>query len=126
MKKSTIIFGVTFFIALGMLAKAFLFNEDIKMYLLLFFTIGLGLGLLRLFVNNSIKKMKGKSWKVKVLFFSVLLGLGLPFQNWFRKDVIMSMDSTYLVGSIMMLVLGAVFLTTFLSSVKRRKVISNI
>ena len=68
---------VTFLIAVGMIAKAFILNEDVKVFLLIFFAVGAGLGLLRLFVNSSIKKMKGKGWKSKVLFFGVLLGLGL-------------------------------------------------
>src|SRR5690606_29556563 len=96
-----------------MLAKTFLLNEDIKLFLLIFFAIGLGLALLRLFVNSSIKKMKGKDWKVKVLFFAVLLGFGLPFQSWFRNEVLFSMDSAFLAGSISMLVVGMVFMTTF-------------
>jgi hypothetical protein len=69
MKKSNSIMGVTFLIA-----------------------VGIGLGLLRLFVNSSIKKMKGKGWKSKVLFFGVLLGLGLPFQSWFRNNVLLTID----------------------------------
>ena len=39
--------------------------------------------------------MKGKGWKSKVLFFGVLLGLGLPFQSWFRTNVLLSIDSPY-------------------------------
>lgn len=62
-------------------------HEPIAMFLLIFFGIGIGLGLLRLLVNGAIKKMKGKSWTIKIVFFAVLLGLGLPFQNWFRNVV---------------------------------------
>ncbi|WP_226035470.1 MFS transporter permease [Aquibacillus saliphilus] len=113
MKKSNIIMWVMLFIAAGMLSKAFILNEAIKMFLLIFFSIGAGLGLLRLFVNNSIKKMKGKDWKVKVLFFAVLLGLGLPFQSWFRNEVLFTMDSAYLTGSIIIMVVGMLFMTTF-------------
>lgn len=96
-----------------MLGKAFAMNEDIKMYLLIFWGIGMALAFLRLFVNNSIKKMKGKNWKVKVAFFAVLLGFGLPFQSWFRNAVLYKMDSAYLGGSIAMLVVGMVFMTFF-------------
>ncbi|WP_342433330.1 MFS transporter permease [Neobacillus sp. FSL H8-0543] len=112
MKKSNIIMGVTFLIAVGMIAKAFILNEDVKVFLLIFFAVGAGLGLLRLFVNSSIKKMKGKGWKSKVLFFGVLLGLGLPFQSWFRKNVLLSIDSAYLISSIMIMVIGVLFMTT--------------
>lgn len=104
---------ITSFIAVGMLSKTFILDEDIKMFLLIFFLIGAGLGLLRLFVNSSIKKMKGKDWKVKVLFFAVLLGLGLPFQSWFRNEVLFKMDSAYLTGSIIIMIVGVLFMTTF-------------
>lgn len=110
----------TFLIASGIISKAFILNEDIKLFLVIFFAIGIGLGLLRLFVNSSIKKMKGKSWKVKVLFFSVLLGFGLPFQAWFRNEVLLSMNSAYLTNSIIMLVLGVIFLTTFFGLIVNR------
>ena len=113
MKKANIIMWLTLLIAAVMLAKTFLLNEDIKLFLLIFIAIGLGLALLRLFVNSSIKKMKGKDWKVKVLFFAVLLGFGLPFQSWFRNEVLFSMDSAFLAESISMLVVGMVFMTTF-------------
>jgi hypothetical protein len=111
---------VTFLIAIGILTKAFILNEEIKMFLLIFFAIGIGLGLLRLFVNSSIKKMKGKDWKIKVLFFGVLLGFGLPFQAWFRKEVLFSMDLAYLIGSITILVLGVIFMTTFFGFIMNR------
>jgi len=107
-----------FLIALGVISKAFILNEEIKLFLLVFFIVGCGLGLLRLFVNNSIKKMKGKNWKIKVLFFGVLLGIGLPFQTWFRTKVLFSMNSEYLPGSIFIMVTGIIFMTTFLVFIK--------
>lgn len=120
MKKSTIVMWIMLLIAVVMLSKAFILNEDIKMFLLIFFGIGSALAFLRLFVNNSIKKMKGKDWKVKVLFFAVLLGFGLPFQSWFRNEVLFSMNSAYLAGSISMLVVGMVFMTLFVGYVKNK------
>ncbi|MBD8016260.1 MFS transporter permease [Planococcus sp. Sa1BUA13] len=120
MKKLTIVMWIILLIAVVMLSKAFILNEDIKMFLLIFFGIGSALAFLRLFVNNSIKKMKGKDWKVKVLFFAVLLGFGLPFQSWFRNEVLFSMDSAYLAGSISMLVVGMVFMTLFVGYVKNK------
>ncbi|WP_394120438.1 MFS transporter permease [Planococcus donghaensis] len=113
MKKANIIMWIALLIAAVMLSKAFILNEEIKLFLLIFFGIGSGLAFLRLFVNSSIKKMKGKDWKVKVLFFAVLLGFGLPFQSWFRNEVLFSMDSAFLAGSIIMLVVGMLFMTTF-------------
>ena len=112
MKKTNIIMGVSLLIAVGMIAKAFILNEDAKVFLLIFFAVGTGLGLLRLFVNSSIKKMKGKGWKSKVLFFGVLLGLGLPFQSWFRNNVLLSIDSAYLMSSIIIMIVGILFMTT--------------
>jgi hypothetical protein len=119
-KRSNVIMIVTILIALGIISKAFILNEDIKMFLVIFFAIGIGLGLLRLFVNSSIKKMKGKDWKIKVLFFGVLLGFGLPFQAWFRKEVLFSMDPAYLMGSITILVLGIIFMSTFFGFIMNR------
>ena len=120
MKKSTIVMWIMLLFAIVMLSKAFILNEDIKMFLLIFFGIGSALAFLRLFVNNSIKKMKGKDWKVKVLFFAVLLGFGLPFQSWFRNEVLFSMDTAYLAGSISMLVVGMVFMTLFVGYIKNK------
>lgn len=113
MKKTYMFMGVSFLIAVGMISKAFILNEEAKIFLLIFFAVGLGLALLRLFVNSSIKKMKGKGWKSKVLFFTVLLGLGLPFQAWFRNNVLLSLDSAYLMSSIIIMIVGMLFMTTF-------------
>ena len=44
MKKTNIIMGVTLLIAVGMIAKAFILNEDAKVFLLIFFAVGAGLG----------------------------------------------------------------------------------
>lgn len=115
LKKSYIIMLVSLFSAVAMMASAFILNKDVKVYLPIFFAVGLGLALLRVFVNSSIKKMKGKSWLTKVVFFAVLLGLGLPFQSWFRNKVLFSMDSEYLMASIIVMVLGVVFMTPFFS-----------
>ncbi|MFJ8267468.1 MFS transporter permease [Peribacillus asahii] len=122
MKKSNTIMMITFLIAVGMIAKAFILNEDVKVFLLIFFAVGTGLGLLRLFVNSSIKKMKGKGkgWKTKVLFFSVLLGLGLPFQSWFRNDVLLSMNPSYLTSSLIIMVVGVLFMTTFFGDITKK------
>ena len=122
MKKSYILMIITFVIAIGMIAQAFILNKDVKIYLVMFFMVGIGLGLLRLFINNSIKKMKDKNWKVKGLFFAVLLSLGLPFQSWFRNEVLLSMDSAYVANSIIIMVLGVLFISTFFSHVKNKYV----
>jgi len=121
MKKSNRIMVITLLIAVGMLAKAFILNEEAKVFLLIFFTVGMGLGLLRLFVNSSIKKMKGKGWKSKVLFFSVLLGLGLPFQSWFRNNVLLRIDSSYLMSSIIIMIIGIIFMTTCFGYFKNKR-----
>ena len=119
-RKSDILMILSFLIAVGMIMKAYILNDEVKVFLLVFFAVGLGLALLRLFVNGAIKKMKGKDWRVKVLFFAVLLGFGLPFQSWFRKEVLFSMDRAYLVSSIIIMVLGVLFMTTFFGYMKRK------
>ena len=109
---------VTFLIALALISKAFLLNESIKFFLFIFFFVGCAVGLLRLFVNSQIKKMKGKSLGRKILFFAILLGIGLPFQNWFRVNVLLTMDKSFLPWTISMIVTGAVFITIFFGFVK--------
>ena len=126
MKKSYIVMVSMFLIMLGFVSRAFILNESIKVFLLIFFIVGCGLGLLRLFINNSIKKLKGKSWKSKVLLFTILLGVGLPFQTWFRTKVLFSMNSEYLPGCIFMLVTGVIFMTTFSGFIKNMKTKSQI
>lgn len=126
MKKSYIVMVSMFLIMLGVLTKAFILNEGVRIFLLIFFIVGCGLGLLRLFVNNSIKKLNGKSLKKKVLFFAVLLGVGLPFQTWFRTKVLFSMNSEYLPGCIFMLVTGVIFMTTFFGFIKDMKTKSQV
>ena len=118
MKKSYMVMGATFLAALTLIGKAFILNEAIKVFLVIFFGVGCGLGLLRLFVNSQIKKMKGKSLGRKIAFFAILLGIGLPFQNWFRVNVIFSMDKSFLPLTITMMVLGAVFMTIFFGFVR--------
>ena len=108
----------TFLIALVLISKAFLLNEGIKFFLLIFFFVGCGLGLLRLFVNSQIKKMKGKPLSRKIIFFAVLLGIGLPFQSWFRVNVMFSMEKAFIPWTISMMVCGAVFITIFLGFIK--------
>ena len=119
-RKSDILMILSFLIAVGMIMKAYILNDEVKVFLLVFFAVGLGLALLRLFVNGAIKKMKGKDWRVKVLFFAVLLGFGLPFQSWFRKEVLFSMDRAYLVSSIIIMILGVLFMTTFFGYMMRK------
>ena len=118
MKKSYIVMIVTFLAALALIAKSFILNESMKVFLVIFFGVGCGVGLLRLFVNSQIKKMKGKSLGRKIAFFAILLGIGLPFQNWFRVNVMFSMDKSFLPWTITMMVLGAVFMTIFFGFVR--------
>ena len=62
--------------------------------------------------------MKGKSLARKITFFAILLGIGLPFQNWFRVNVLFSMERSYLPWTISMMVCGAVFMTIFYGFIK--------
>ena len=118
MKKSYIVMICALLYDIGLISKAFILNESIKVFLVIFFFVGCGVGLLRLFVNSQIKKMKGKSLGRKILFFAILLGIGLPFQNWFRVNVLLTMDKSFLPWTISMIVAGAVFITIFFGFVK--------
>ena len=118
MKKSYIVMICALLYDIGLISKAFILNESIKTFLVIFFFVGCGVGLLRLFVNSQIKKMKGKSLGRKILFFAILLGIGLPFQNWFRVNVLLAMDKSFLPWTISMIVAGAVFITIFFGFVK--------
>ena len=109
LKKSLL--AITVIIIFAFIGKAVLLEEAVTTYLITFFFVGAGLALLRLFVNAMIGKMKGKSIFVKIAFFAVLLGFGLPFQNWFRKEVIFAMDSTFMFPSITVLVASVIFMT---------------
>ena len=112
----------TFLLALVLISKAFILNESIKSFLVIFFFVGCGLGILRIFVNNQIKKMKGKKLSRKILFFAILLGIGLPFQSWFRVNVMFSMDKSFMPWTILMMVTGAVFITTFIGFIKNKHI----
>ena len=46
MKKTNITMSVSFLIAVGMIAKAFILNEDAKVFLLIFFAVGTGLAII--------------------------------------------------------------------------------
>lgn len=111
MKKSTIFLTIAAAILVVLIGKAFIFNDAVKFYLLIFVAVGLGLALLRLGVNGAIKKMRGKHIGFKILFFIILLGFGLPFQNWFRKDVIFAMDGSFIVPCIITTVASVIFFT---------------
>lgn len=76
-----------------------------------FFFVGAGLALLRLFINAMIEKMKGKNIFVKIGFFAALLSVEIPFQNWFRTDVLFAMDSSFIAPSIAVLVSSLVLMT---------------
>ena len=111
MKKKSIILSIALTILLIMIGKSFILNESVKYSLVIFTFVGLGLALLRIGVNSAIKKIKGKHIGIKILFFSVLLGFGLPFQNWFRKNVIFAMDSEYILPCIITTAASVFFFT---------------
>ncbi|MEK5147022.1 MFS transporter permease [Psychrobacillus sp. FSL K6-4615] len=111
MKKKMIILYIALATLLIMIGKSFILNESVKYYLVIFMFVGLGLALLRIGVNTAIKKIKGKHISLKILFFAVLLGLGLPFQNWFRKSVIFAMDSDYILPCIITTAASVFFFT---------------
>lgn len=119
--KAKVLLTVSLLIAAGMIANAIIQQQAVLPYLGIFFFVGLGLAMLRLFVNGMIKKMKGKHIGVKVLFFAVLLGFGIPFQNWFRTDVILAMSTEFIIPCIIIAVASMVFMTVLYGVLYERK-----
>ena len=111
MKKTWIAMIISALIGLSMMVYGTVTSSDMLKYIVIFFIVGWGLALLRIGVNKAILSMKGKHIGIKILFFAVLLGFGLPFQSWFRKEIIMSMDAAFIVPCIITLVAGVVFFT---------------
>ena len=107
-------------IIIGFIGKAFILGEAATSYLFTFFFVGAGLAYLRLFINAMIAKMKGKNIFVKVGFFATLLGVGIPFQSWFRTEVIFSMDKAFMVPSIAVMVASVVLMTIVYGIVGKR------
>lgn len=94
-----------------MIGKAFALDEGVKTYLVTFFFVGAGLALVRLAINAMMAKMKGKLVIVKIGFFGALLSVGLPFQNWFRTDVLFAMNQSFIVPSVIVMVASVVMMT---------------
>lgn len=119
-KLSKISIAIASVIIIGLVGKAFVLDEEVKGYLVTFFFVGSGLALLRLFINAMIGKMKGKHIVVKVGFFAALLGVGIPFQSWFRTEVIFSMSKTFIVPSVSVMVASVVFMTIIYGLIGKR------
>ena len=105
---------------IGLIGKALILNEAVTSYLFTFFFVGAGLACLRLFINAMIAKMKGKHIFVKIGFFAALLGVGIPFQSWFRTEVIFSMSKAFMVPSITVLVASVVLMTIVYGVIGKR------
>ena len=105
---------------IGLIGKAIILDEAVTSYLFTFFFVGAGLAGLRLFINAMIGKMKGKNIFVKIGFFAALLGVGIPFQSWFRTEVIFSMSKAFIVPSITVLVASVVLMTIVYGIVGKR------
>ena len=119
-KLSKMLMAVASVIIVGLVGKAFILDESVKSYLVTFFFVGAGLALLRLFINTMIRKMKGKHIVVKVGFFAALLGVGVPFQSWFRTEVIFSMSKAFIVPSISVMVASVVLMTIVYGIIGKR------
>ena len=110
-KKAKVMMAIAGAIIIAMISKAFMFDEAVKGYLVTFFFVGAGLAMLRLFINGMISKMKGKHIGVKIGFFAALLSIGVPFQSWFRTDVLFAMSKTFIVPSVIVMVSSVVLMT---------------
>ena len=119
-KLSKMLIAIASVIIIGLVGKAFVLDEEVKGYLVTFFFVGSGLALLRLFINAMIGKMKGKHIVVKVGFFAALLGVGIPFQSWFRTEVIFSMSKTFIVPSVSVMVASVVLMTIVYGLIVKR------
>ncbi len=119
-KLSKMLMAIASVIIVGLVGKAFILDESVKSYLVTFFFVGAGLALLRLFINTMIRKMKGKPIVIKVGFFAALLGLGVPFQSWFRTEVIFSMSKAFIVPSISVMVASVVLMTIVYGIIGKR------
>ncbi|MFY0743936.1 MFS transporter permease [Solibacillus silvestris] len=119
-KLSKLLMAIASIILIGFLGKALILDEAVKGYLVTFFFVGSGLALLRLMINTMIGKMKGKHILVKIGFFAVLLGLGIPFQSWFRTEVIFSMSKAFIVPSISVMVASVVLMTIVYGIIGKR------
>lgn len=119
-KLSKQLMAIASIILIGFLGKALILDEAVKGYLVTFFFVGSGLALLRLMINTMIGKMKGKHILVKIGFFAVLLGLGIPFQSWFRTEVIFSMSKAFIVPSISVMVASVVLMTIVYGIIGKR------
>ena len=107
-------------IIIGFIGKALILDEAVTSYLFTFFFVGAGLAYLRLFINAMIAKMKGKNSLVKIGFFAALLGVVMPFQSWFRTEVIFSMNKAFMVPSITVMVASVVLMTIVYGIVGKR------
>lgn len=119
--KTKVLLAVSTTIIAIMISLAFIFDEAVKWNLVIFLFVGLGLALLRLFVNGMIKKMKGKHIGVKILFFAALLSVGIPFQNWFRTDILLALNGDFLAPCIIVTVSSVVFMTILFGVVNKRR-----
>ena len=110
-KKAKMIMSIATAIIIVMMSKAFILDEAVKGYLVIFFFVGAGLAALRLFINGMIRKMKGKHIGVKLVFFATLLSVGIPFQSWFRTAVLFAMSKAFIFPSITVMVASVVLMT---------------
>lgn len=110
-KTAKVMMSIATAIIIVMMSKAFILDEAVKGYLVIFFFVGAGLAALRLFINGMIRKMKGKHIGVKVVFFAALLSVGIPFQSWFRTDVLFAMSKAFIFPSITVMVASVVLMT---------------
>lgn len=118
--KAKVMMFTSLAVIVAMIGKAFVLEEAVRGYLIVFFFVGAGLAALRLFINGMIRKMKGKHIGLKIGFFAALLSVGLPFQNWFRTDVILAMSKTFIVPSVVVMVASVVLMTVVYGVVYER------
>lgn len=125
-KTAKMMMSIATAIIIVMMSKAFILDEAVKGYLVIFFFVGAGLAALRLFINGMIRKMKGKHIGVKVVFFAALLSVGIPFQSWFRTDVLFAMSKAFIFPSITVMAASVVLMTIVYGVIYQRVHVSNL
>lgn len=114
-KLSKVLMTIAIAVIVGVIGKAVVLDEAVKGDVLMFFAVGSGLALVRIAINQVIAKMKGQHLIVKIGFFATLLSVGIPFQNWFRTDVLFAINPSFIVPSITVMVASLVFMTVLAS-----------
>ena len=120
---SEILFAIPGLIMILILAESFIFNENYKFKILTFIIMGFSLPIICLFIENMIKKMKGKTIYVKISFLVFFLGVVFLIQKLFRSSTVILTNES-LPPCVLVLILSMLFMTVItinLSELKKKE-----